>query len=276
MNASVTERSEGGVLFRYSADRLPIALFVSYFIADLAVFLFIETPWIVALWAVSTLLPKACICAWNHHQQHCATFRKPILNRLLETMYGLQTGALPYAWTLHHNLGHHLHYLDQTKDESAWRNQRGEIMSTHAYSFNVFITSYPRILKVGKRYPKIRRKFLTWMCVTLAFLAGAFLYNPLGALFIFVIPMAVGLYVTAWHTYYHHTGLDTDDHMEASYNILHRSYNILTGNLGYHTAHHYRMGVHWSRLPKLHSEISPKIAPKYYKEPCFPFSIMGR
>ena len=275
MNAKTTVRTKKTGLFRYKADRLPISLFLLYFALDVAVFFLVQNPLWVALWALSTLLPKACICAWNHHQQHCATFRKPLLNRLLEVVYGLQTGAIPFAWTLHHNMGHHMNYLDQKKDESRWARKNGQVMGTHEYSFNVFITAYPRILTVSKRFTKLRQQFLTWATITGLLLLAGFIHNPINLTLLFLIPMAVGLYVTAWHTYYHHAGLYTDDHDDASYNVIHRWYNRLTGNLGYHTAHHQRMGLHWSALPEYHAKIAHKIPAELYKDPCIPFRWIG-
>jgi hypothetical protein len=59
----------------------------------------------------------------------------------------------------------------------------------------------------------------------------------------------------------------------ASNNILHRGYNILTGNLGFHTAHHYRPGVHWSRLPALHDTIAHEIPADCYVSPGLPFNL---
>ena len=41
-------------------------------------------------------------------------------------------------------------------------------------------------------------------------------------------------------------------------------YNLLTGNLGYHTAHHHKQGLHWSRLPELHEKIKDKIPENLY------------
>ncbi len=38
-----------------------------------------------------------------------------------------------------------------------------------------------------------------------------------------------------------------------------RIYNALTGNLGLHTAHHRRPGLHWSLLPELHEKIRNQI-----------------
>jgi fatty acid desaturase len=261
-------------MFRYRADVIPVSLIVSLFLLDVAVFWF--APWWAALvWAVAGLLPKACICAWNHHHQHVPTFRRRTLNRLLEVVYAYQTGALPLAWELHHNAGHHVNYLDQRKDESRWMRPDGSTMGAHEYSFNVFATAYPRIWAKAQGHARKRRSFLLWASVVAIGLLVAVVLHPINALIVFVMPMVVGLYVTAWHTYYHHAGLHSDDPYAASYNIIHRGYNILTGNLGYHTAHHLRCSVHWSELPELHASIAHQIPVALYRRPCFPFTLLG-
>lgn len=262
-------------MFKYRADVLPVALIVSSFALDLAVWAM--APWWVALpWAIVGLLPKACICAWNHHHQHVATFTSKYANRALEVIYALQTGALPMAWELHHNAGHHVNYLDQRKDESRWQRPDGSTMGTHEYAFDVFATAYPRIwAKSRQAHPAKRRQFVLWAAIVgLTVLAGL-VWNPLNTLLLAVVPMMAGLYVTAWHTYYHHADLDTDDEFAASWNIVHRGYNLLTGNLGYHTAHHVRCTVHWSELPAFHASIAHKIPPHLYRRPCFPFTLLG-
>ena len=77
--------------------------------------------------------------------------------------------------------------------------------------------------------------------------------------------MISSLFFTAWVTYAHHAGLDVDNDFEASYNIMAPIYNTLTGNLGYHTAHHHKQGLHWSLLPELHEKIKDKIPAYLYK-----------
>lgn len=262
-------------MFRYRADILPVSLILASFAVDVVVFL--VAPWWVALGvAVAGLLPKACICAWNHHHQHVATFRARLPNRLLEVVYALQTGALPLAWELHHNAGHHVNYLDQRADESRWARADGSTMRPHEYSLSVWLTAYPRIWAKARQHALKQRQFLTWAAVVTVLLALALAYNPVNALILFVGPMGVGLYVTAWHTYYHHAGLHASDPYQASYNIIHRGYNVLTGNLGYHTAHHVRCTVHWSKLPELHASMAHKIPAHLYRRPCFPFTLLGR
>jgi fatty acid desaturase len=84
-------------------------------------------------------------------------------------------------------------------------------------------------------------------------------YQPAAGILLFVLPMMTGLLITAWTTYDHHAGLNTEEEFEASFNNVNRWYNLFTGNLGYHTAHHYKQGLHWSKLPQLHDKIKDKI-----------------
>lgn len=258
-------------LFRYAEDRIPVVLIVLLSLLDGAVFLFVDHRGLVALWMLLALGPKACICSWNHHHQHVPTFRITALNRVLEVLYALHTGISTHAWVLHHNLGHHVHYLDQTQDESAWKDRKGRRMGVLRYTFTIAGTGYWRALKVGLRHRKFLPSFLGGGACTLLLVALLLWVNWFNALMLFVLPMVIGLLVTSWHTYYHHSGLDTADHVEASNNILHRWYNIFTGNLGYHTAHHMKPGLHWSKLPEYHATIAGRIPPQLFVKPCVPF-----
>ena len=79
---------------------------------------------------------------------------------------------------------------------------------------------------------------------------------------VYLLPMAISLFLTAWHTYYHHAGLVTLDEFAATFNCTNRFFNLVTGNLGYHTAHHKRWRLHWSLLPEYHKSIEQNI-PKH-------------
>lgn len=263
--------------FRYKADRLPIALFALLFCCDVAIWALVDSPVVLVAWIIITLTPRGGAGAYNHHHQHCNTFRFTICNRLLEFMYGLQTGIISKGWVLHHSLGHHVHYLDQDKDEARWRRKSGSKMSELEYTVVTAVTAYPRMWQVAlRRGTPHRGVFIGMGLLTLATLATLSVLRPVPTLLIFVLPMLALLVHTVWHTYSHHSGKRTDSHWVASNNVLHRGYNILTGNLGYHTAHHYKPALHWSLLPELHDKIAHKIPWDCYLSPSIPWHIRQR
>jgi fatty acid desaturase len=80
--------------------------------------------------------------------------------------------------------------------------------------------------------------------------------HPLAAVCLFLGPMAVSQFLTAVHSYYQHAGLDTNDPYGASFNY-HGPFFLY--NIGYHTAHHLKPALHWSKLPAVHQEIEMRI-----------------
>ena len=228
-------------------------------LASFAMYLWVDSVlWLCVFWAAMAA-PRGAMGAWSHHHQHVHVFRSTALNRLLELGHAFQTGITTHLWVLHHVLGHHLHYLDQTRDESRWARRDGSQMRMLEYVLSVTFTSYWRAYQVGKRHPKYLPAYLFWAGVTLAILVGLVWYRPVPALLVFVGPMVTSLMWVVWATYDHHAGLPTEDQWGASYNIENRLYNLISCNLGYHTAHHHRPAVHWSKLPKLHAKIRHKI-----------------
>ena len=251
-------------MLRFKADLIPVTLILSLTALDFVLYFTLDNIWLLSAYFVLTIIPKGCICSWNHHHQHTRTFKSTVLNRIMELSYALHTGVTTNLWLLHHVLGHHHNYLDQTKDESRWMRKDGTIMGMLEYTLNVAATSYYRGFKVGKRFPKLLRTHLIYTALAFSLAAALTAYHPMQGIMLFILPMITGLLITAWATYDHHTGLVTEDHFEASYNNMNPMFNLVTGNLGYHTAHHYKQGVHWSQLPALHEKIKHRIPAHLY------------
>ncbi len=247
------------MFFRFAADRIPVMLVLLIGALDFAIYFSVDSAAWLSLYALVMILPKGIVCAWNHHHQHSMTFHGSALNRFLEFVYALQTGVTTNLWVLHHVQGHHKNFLDQSRDESRWKFRNGRIMNPLEYTLSVSATAYYRGYLVGRRFPRLQRDFILFSSLT--FVAVAFLcwLRLVPALFVFVLPMIVSLMFTSWVTYDHHAGLDVEDQFEGSYNNMNPLFNLLTGNLGYHTAHHYRQGLHWSKLPELHEKIKHRI-----------------
>ena len=256
-------------MFKHPEDRIPVAVVVCLTLLDLALYFTVQSAWVLAAYAVLMIVPKGCIGAWSHHHQHVATFKKPVLNRALELSHALHTGMTSNLWTLHHVLGHHVNYLDQTKDESGWQRKDGSKMSALEYTFDVTFTAYWRAFNVGKRFPKHQRVFFLGLAMTTAALGTLFWLNPISTLILFALPMLTTMLFTAWVTYDHHSGLETENPYEGSINTLNKRFNIITGNLGFHTAHHLKQSVHWSKLPELHRTIEHKIPAHLFRKSDF-------
>lgn len=244
-------------------------------VLDVAAYFLLDSVWLLIGYWLLMLVPKGIVCAWNHHHQHVHTFRPAWMNRLYELSLAFHTGISSNLWVLHHNLGHHLNFLDQEKDESGWKRKDGKTMGVLEYSFKIAVTSYYRGYQVGRKYPKHQRVFVTFGLLTFGLLGALVWFRPLQGLFLFVLPMMTSLLYTTWVTYDHHAGLDTEQPFEASYNIMNPAFNWLTGNLGYHTAHHHRQAVHWSKLPALHATLAEKIPVHLFRRSTFDAFLPG-
>ena len=103
-------------MFKYAADRLPVTIILLLSVLDFSLYFIVENVWLLAAFWLVMIVPKGNICAWSHHHQHILTFKQKWLNRVLEQFHALHTGITTNLWMLHHVLGHHQNYLDQTKD----------------------------------------------------------------------------------------------------------------------------------------------------------------
>ena len=257
---AVTSRK--GTILRYVADRRPVTL--TFVMLALHFVAFFTAPtWVAALLAPVFGGLSMFISPINHHHQHFNTFHSSVLNRIYEVALSLQTGISPYAWVLHHNLGHRRNYLSQPPhdqpDESRWTRADGSTMGRVEYTINLVLSHQVDIYRVGQRHPRFWRLYLLMKLPVWAILLTLLYVNPMNAFLVFLLPGFIALAHTSWVTYEHHAGHHPTSHYDASVNRIDPVYNFLTCNLGYHTAHHLRPGVHWSLLPKVHAEIEHEI-----------------
>lgn len=251
-----------GRVLRYAADIRPVSMVLGSFLLHLGFYWF-ASP-VVALIAMLPLVAlSTMVAAFNHHHQHVNAFRSPFLNRVYDLVLAVQTGVGPYTWVLHHNLGHHQNYLNQPPhaepDESHWTRKDGSTMGRIEYTLHTFFHHQVDVYKVGRRHPDVFRRYLLMKIPCYAFVALGFYLNPLNYLIVFFVPALLALMHTCWATYEHHAGVHTAEHVEASVNREHPLFNLLTCNLGLHTAHHMFPGRHWSELPRLHASIRDQI-----------------
>jgi fatty acid desaturase len=242
-------------VYRRTEDFLPSLLVLAIFAVQLCTFALVDNLWLVLLVALILLALSASPGAISHNHHHCPTFRHAWMNRVYEVILFLETGVTPYAWTLHHNLGHHKHYLEPHEDTAPWIDARGRVMSRLRYDVVGALRIYPECLRIARRHPELTRRFLRWSAISLAVLGVLIWIDPVKALVLFVLPMPFMYIGLLDNTYMQHSRLDLGSAVTASRNTTSRLYNLLSWNLGYHTAHHMRPSLHWSELPHLHEKI---------------------
>ena len=247
---------------------------VTFFVFSLQISaLFLPLIW---SFLVSLIVLYFCgtTAAFQHHHGHCAVFKKKKLNQILDSVMSFQSGITPYAWILHHNIGHHGNYMNQYPqkeeeiiDASNWTREDGSVMNRWEYVWYNRARMHERCAQVGKKAQKIFAKYILFRRIHFVLVAtflslGLFIGSWMGLLSAIIhfvlIPQMMVLFVFET-TYDHHSGLFTDNKHEASRNILGTFYNTARLNLGYHTAHHIKPGLHWSEIPAYHASIESNI-----------------
>lgn len=246
-------------IWRHPADKLPSLIVLGVLTVQLWAVFTLESVGALLLTSLGLLAFSACPGSISHNHHHYNTFRPRWMNRVYEVILFLETGIPPYGWTLHHNLGHHKDYLEPEKDPSGWLNRDGSVMSRVKYDIYNALRVYPEIMRIGRRYPRVYRQFKTWTAVSIGVLGLLVVLEPLAALIVFVLPMPIMLLGLLDNTYQQHQDLDISSDYTASRNTTNRLYNLISWNLGYHTAHHMRPSLHWSELPAFHTEIRNRI-----------------
>ncbi|MCG8462015.1 MAG: fatty acid desaturase [Holophagales bacterium] len=253
-------------ILRYKEDIGPLAFTLLVLVVQLTLFFAIESLWLVAL-CVAVFQPvQAVAIACNHYQHHKNVFTVGALNRAYEVVLFLQTGTPPYLITLHHNLGHHLHYLGGDEDTLAWKRNDGTPLSKVRVLFQNTAGHVTWTIKIGRKYPKVYRKLKTMLPISCLPLAAMLWLDPVRSVIIFLVPMLLQVINVARLGYDQHSGLETHDHLAASRNVESRLFNLVTFNSGYHTAHHMKPGLHWSRLPKYHRHVRDRIPEHLLRE----------
>lgn len=246
-------------VFRHRIDAIPVAIVFAVLCFQLWAITHLQNITSLLIAAATLLLFSACPGSISHNHHHCMTFRYGWMNRVYEVILFLQTGIPPFAWTLHHNLGHHKHYLDPALDPAAWQESDGRVMNRIKYDFYNAARVYPEIVRIGGSRPKLLKRFLIWTAICLAILGALLWHAPLATLVVIILPMPIMLVGLLDNTYQQHQGLDMRTDATASRNTTNRFYNLVSWNLGYHTAHHKHPSVHWSKLPKLHQQMRNSI-----------------
>ena len=232
--------------------------------------------WVVLGFSARPLLGNVgCAClyafaiSWNinsvsHNFLHTPYFRQPLLNRAFSLLESVAIGFSQTFYTWVH-LRHHEGNSDrpdengQTRDWlSIYRHgHRGEAENVWSYVFLGFFRD-----SGGSVYAALKQRRpldARWGCIELA---AAALFVLVMAFIdwkavLFLAPFYyLGECLSQLNGYYEHYRGDPDKPIAWGVSTYAPLYNLTWFNNGYHAEHHYRPGVHWTRLPALHQAIA--------------------
>lgn len=240
-------------------------------------FLALQTALMAGLWtgrcrhwliwyAVAWLAVSAANVKHNH--MHRRTFRANWANLLLDHWLGWLTGTTSTSIITEHNLRHHAH--SNTADDFV----RASLVGFRSQWLNVLcffpLAWWELYLRKPLDFPLWWRtnRTLFWRGiaeqVTLWGMFAALLVADWQATVLYIaLPWLHGQWWLITFNLLQHQELAQDDPWQNSRNLVDPLTNFLFFNVGFHTAHHLRPTLHWSELPRFHTEqIVPRIDPR--------------
>ncbi|MFI4985950.1 MAG: fatty acid desaturase family protein [Alphaproteobacteria bacterium] len=203
----------------------------------------------------------------THYFLHTPFFSSPRLNGLFGALSGIIV-MTPCTLLRSQHAEHHQYGNDRrdpatglTGDStSTYQNGKdGGHESFWRYSFlgplrdGLCLREIWQAMKAGRPRRRIRLE----VAVLLAFWTALIAIDWRFALFYLVVVYA-DLAGTYAENYFEHYGAIPGSAKTDSVSCYNRLYNLLWFNNGYHQEHHYKPGVHWTKLPALRPQMPPE------------------
>lgn len=210
------------------------------------------------------------------------------MNLALDLLMGAATGMCASNWRIQHLQGHH------TGREREYRGALGEkllrkftIFNSLAYGvvavwptfWTPVVVAWRKAL-AGEKSPIDYRWALAEQLLLFTLFAALFIAQPALAFF-YVLPWWwLNFFMTRYVDFLNHFGCDETSGAKpggkllCANNSLSPTYNRMTNNFGYHTAHHCRPGAHWTELPQIHARIAERVPKEQLKSYSWSCALM--
>jgi fatty acid desaturase len=195
-----------------------------------------------------------------HNHIHVRTFRVAWLNDLGAMLIGLTVGHPPTGLVVTHNMNHHIH-IGKDADWSRPANAGGGWGALRLLRYAVVT---PLRMARGRSAPgqadlppalRRQRTRERWLIYPLGLVA---LVLAPATFLCFTLPIWIaGSLIFLGVNLLQHDACDPWSETAHSRDFTGRFINFLFFNGGYHTVHHNRPGLHWSRLPAEHRRRLP-------------------
>lgn len=217
-------------------------------------------------------VPLACLfafvsCTATHNQMHLPVFRSGFWNSIYQIALCFAIGQPPTGIITAHNIRHHRHAesdLDFVRTSLVgFRNNSLNIL---AFPFVAIAAMYREkksdLANWKAKRPRLYRQALIERVVFYAAIIALLVADWRATLLFLFLPWIVAQLVLVGVNLLQHQDCDSDSEYNHSRNLTGKTANFFLLNTGYHTAHHNRPAMHWSKLPEYHDhEIAPRMNP---------------
>jgi fatty acid desaturase len=249
---------------RHSADWRSV-----FFLLVLGALFFVQWIGWLRHWSLflATCVMAFIACVIKHNHIHSRTFSSRPWNRAFECYLGFCTGQSTAVISPVHNERHHAqNHTKQDLVRSTLVNSRRNWWNLIVFPFAVFRLVYRNkssdMLRWRREKPGLYRRVQRERAVVLGFIAVMMLLNWRATLLYFGLPWIFAQWGIVTINLLQHQDCDHHSDFDHSRNITGRFINWLFLNNGFHTAHHLRPAMHWSRLSQFHSEqVVPNMRP---------------
>jgi beta-carotene hydroxylase len=204
----------------------------------------------------------------SHNHNHVAFWRWRPLNLLTSYTIGLFYGFPAFAWVPTHNRNHH-HFNNSPGDESISPRffRKNHLLALAIYPVVTEFAQLPLLVKyMGELRARDKRRYLEALSEYAVFFSLMILFTVLDwrkAVVLLYIPQFCAKYLIQCVGYFQHVDCDAKSEWNHSRNFVGPVVNALLFNNGFHTVHHFKPGVHWSDLRKLHGEYAERIDERF-------------
>ena len=221
-------------------------------------------PWLPH-WVSTPLLGLLCYscCVINHNHTHVPVFQSPRMNLLFACLLTLTRGHTSSTVIVPHNMNHHVHHGDENdwirpslagKGPGLLRLVRYVVRSAGTMAIERRRAGAPRLARAKSREMRIEQVVLA------AGILLALLLNARGFVWFMLLPWTLAMTCLVGVNLLQHEGCRPDSIYGNSRNFIGGPLNWITFNNGYHTIHHLKPALHWSKLPQAHAElIKPRL-----------------
>ena len=239
-------------------------------------YMIITTSLLVWLWNGEAFNPwvyvvflhfSVAVSVMAHNHNHLSVWKSKAMNRFHDYWLTVFYGFPVFGWIPTHNLNHH-----------KFTNRDGDYTQTFRYSEKnnlVTLLTYPSVSSYHQQKPigdflkrswaKNRSRFwwaISQYVVLISWIVAAMILDWKKGLLYVVVPQQVSLFSVLVFNYLQHVHADEESEWNHSRNIVGPLMNLFLFNNGYHTIHHMKPGLHWSKTPEAHAEIAHHIDPR--------------